>query len=392
MNPGNKVPVETRERKLPTELEVLGFVETKVAQLPPIMFLFQVINPQEGQTLAQQLDSVEQQLHAWMELNGMDQGQLLFSRTYLSDAANQQQAWEAHSLYQQILSEGAVSVIEQPAVGGEKISLWVWFVKDQSLRKSGSPNRLVAQIDNETLYFQSVRLSGNAAQGQDGCLQTEAAFQQHSDWLQTMGLNLRDHCLRTWLYVRDIDRHYADVVRGRNNIFAREGLTRETHYIASTGIGGDTGRRESIVAIDFLSGRLVNGDIRQLQALDYLNPTYEYGVAFERGTSFSVAGQRVHLLSGTASIDNHGECLHRGDVVTQAGRLLLNMEKLLNDGGATLGDLQHIVVYLRDMADIAAVRRYFRLRFPHLPQTMVMGRVCRPEWLIEVEGIAVTNL
>ena len=81
----------------------------RVAQLPPIMFLFQVINPQEGQSLAQQLDSVEQQLYAWMELNGVSNSQLLFSRTHLSDAANQQQTWEAHSLYQQILCEGAVS-------------------------------------------------------------------------------------------------------------------------------------------------------------------------------------------------------------------------------------------------------------------------------------------
>lgn len=363
-----------------------------VAPLPPIMFLFQVINPREGQTLAQQLDSVEQQLHAWMEANGVDNGQLLFSRTCLSDAANQQQAWEGHTLYQQTLSEGAVSVIEQPAVGGEKVSLWAWFVKDQSLRKSGTPDRMVAQIGCDNLYFQTVRLTGLSASEQDGCQQTETAFKKHCEWLKDQGLNLRDNCLRTWLYVRDIDRHYADVVRGRNIIFAREGLTRDTHYIASTGIGGDTGKRESVVAIDFLSGKLVHGDIRQLQALDYLNPTYEYGVAFERGTSFSVAGQRIHLLSGTASIDKHGECLHRGDVVTQAGRLLLNMEKLLNDGGATLGDLKHIVVYLRDMADVAAVRRYFRLRFPQLPQTMVMGRVCRPEWLIEVEGIAVTNL
>ena len=356
------------------------------------MFLFQVINPKEGQTLSQQLDSVQQQLHAWMESESVAASDLLFSRTYLSDAANQQQAWEAHPLYQATLQEGAVSVIEQPAVGGEKISLWVWFVKGQRLQKSGTPHRMVAQIDNDTLYFQTIRLTGLSASEQDGCQQTEVAFQKHCNWLREQGLNLRDNCLRTWLYVRDIDRHYADVVRGRNILFAREGLTRDTHYIASTGIGGETGKRETIVAIDFLSGKLAHGEIQQLQALDYLNPTYEYGVAFERGTSFSVAGQRIHLLSGTASIDKHGECLHRGDVVTQAGRLLLNMEKLLNDGGATLGDLKHIIIYLRDMADIAAVRQYFRLRFPNLPQTMVMGRVCRPEWLIEVEGIAVTKL
>ena len=63
-----------------------------------------------------------------------------------------------------------------------------------------------------------------------------------------------------------------------------------------------------------------------------------------------------------------------------------------NDDGYHAKGINCLVDMLRDMADIAAVRQYFHLRFPHLPQTMVMGRVCRPEWLIEVEGIAVTTL
>lgn len=356
------------------------------------MFLFEVFHPVGGTTLAEQMQSVKRQLRDWMDRQSVGLGELLFSRSYLSDVANQLPVWQQDSLYTHYLRAGAVSYIEQPQAAGAKISLWVWFVKDEPLVKSGTPEQLTARLGHDILYFQSVRLTAQEVAGRDGAGQTEYALEKHARWLEQMGLSLKDHCLRTWLFVRDIDRHYASVVEGRNRVFAREGLTRDTHYIASTGIGGDTGMAGAVVAVDFLSGRLSAGNIHQLQATDYLNPTYEYGVAFERGTSFSLGTERIHLLSGTASIDRHGQCLHRGDVMAQCERLLINMEQLLRDDCATLDDLRHIVIYLRDMADVRSVDGYFRHRFPHLSFTMVMGRVCRPEWLVEVEGIAVTSL
>ena len=41
-----------------------------------------------------------------------------------------------------------------------------------------------------------------------------------------------------------------------------------------------------------------------LKALDHLNPTHEYGVAFERGTRVSLPGKYQYFISGTASINN----------------------------------------------------------------------------------------
>lgn len=354
------------------------------------MFVFEVFHPQEGRTFSEQMDSVEKQLRKWMEVHHLSDSDLLLSRSYLSDAANQLAVWKASALYAEILSAGGVSFIEQPNIDASKFSLWVWFVQGSHLQKKGSPDQMEFRLGSDRLFFHSVRFTAADVEGTGGCAQTELAFGRHAKWLAEKGLNLRDHCLRTWLYVRDIDRHYASVVEGRNRVFAAEGLTPQTHFIASTGIGGDTGCREAIVAIDFLSADLSQPQIHQLQALEYLNPTIEYGVAFERGTSVTMARQRLHFISGTASIDKYGQCLHQGDVVTQTGRLLLNMEKLLNDDKASLSDLVHIVVYLRDWADAAVVREYFRLRFPHLPMSMVLGRVCRPEWLIEVEGIALS--
>lgn len=354
------------------------------------MFFFQVFRPERPDTFARQVQSVERQLAEWMQQCGLTARQLLFSRIFLSDAANQWAAAQESALLADVLSQGAVSYIEQPNADGAKISLLVWFASTENLEKKMSPGQMQVRLGNDRLFLHTVRLTAAEAQGLNAREQTELAFERHCAWLREQGLTLRENCFRTWIYVRDIDRHYAGVVEGRNRVFAREGLTRDSHYIASTGIGGYTDNREAIVAVDFLSGELTAPDIRYLQALEYLNPTYEYGVAFERGTALSIAGHRLALISGTASIDKFGQCLHRGDVLTQAGRLLLNIEKLLNDDGATLRNLVQIIVYLRDMADYSAVRDYFHLRFPDLPTSIVMGRVCRPEWLIEVEGIAVT--
>ena len=95
------------------------------------------------------------------------------------------------------------------------------------------------------------------------------------------------------------------------------------------------------------------------------------------------------FISGTASIDKYGECLYRGDVEAQTDRLFLNIEKLLADGGMRLRDMKYAIVYLRDVADYDVIDWYMKQHYPDLPCLVVEARVCRPEWLIEVETIAV---
>ena len=68
--------------------------------------------------------------------------------------------------------------------------------------------------------------------------QTLDVLEGYDRSLATHGMTLQQHCLRTWLYVRDVDADYGHLVSARNEIFERRGLTPETHYIASTGIQG----------------------------------------------------------------------------------------------------------------------------------------------------------
>ena len=54
------------------------------------------------------------------------------------------------------------------------------------------------------------------------------------------------------------------------------------------------------------------GQIQFLYAPTHLNPTYEYGVTFERGTAVTYGDRKQIFISGTASIDNKGEIYIRG--------------------------------------------------------------------------------
>jgi hypothetical protein len=60
----------------------------------------------------------------------------------------------------------------------------------------------------------------------------------------------------------------------------------------------------------------------------------------------------------------------------------------LPGSGATLGDLALARVYLRRPEDYAAAAAICGARLGELPISYVVGDICRPELLVEIEGIA----
>ena len=65
-----------------------------------------------------------------------------------------------------------------------------------------------------------------------------------------------------------------------------------------------------------------------LYAPTHLNPTYEYGVSFERGTYVDYGDRRQVFISGTASINHRGEVVYPGDIRKQTERMWENVETL----------------------------------------------------------------
>ena len=208
--------------------------------------------------------------------------------------------------------------------------------------------------------------------------------------MQRYGATLADNCLRTWFYVRDVDTQYAGMVKARRENFAQQGLTPETHFIASTGIGGLPADPHAIIQLGTYA--LIGfkpEQQRYLYAKTHLNSTYEYGVTFERGTRIDY-GDRSHVyISGTASINNKGEVVHVGDVVKQTHRMWENVEALLTEAGSGFDDIAQIIVYLRDLCDYPTVKELFDQKFPTVPYVITLAPVCRPTWLIEMECVAI---
>lgn len=294
---------------------------------------------------------------------------IFFIRIFLSDSANQQDF-----LVQAMADRGLTdaSIIQQPPLDGSKVAAWLWTVEG----------------DMNPIYIHKV--SYNLVSDASGSLnQMSDIFSAYEGHLHDEGMSVADNCVRTWIFVRDVDTNYAGVVVGRRNYFDQIGLTPDTHYIASTGIQGSHSDYHKVVVMDAYAVKGLRPEqISYLQAKSHLNPTYEYGVTFERGTCITYGDRRHIFISGTASIDNKGQILHVGDVRNQTVRMMENIAALLAEADATIDNIKSSIVYLRDAADYAVISELFKERWPMLDPVYVQAPVCRPGWLIEMECVA----
>ncbi|MBN2212263.1 MAG: hypothetical protein JW709_12770 [Sedimentisphaerales bacterium] len=220
--------------------------------------------------------------------------------------------------------------------------------------------------------------------------QTENAFTALTTEIGLQAMSLRRNTMRTWIYVRDIDNHYMDMAKSRRAFFERIGLSDKTRYIASTGIEGNAKEASTLVSIDALSiGGLQEEQIVRMEAPDRMPPTIDYGVTFERGLRIRF-GDRSHLyISGTASIDRWGHVMHAGDVKRQTEQTLANITALLAPHGAGFDNMLYLYVYVRDFDSRDVVRAVVEQYVPrHVPVLYLKGAVCRPAWLVEIEGEA----
>ncbi|MBQ9669337.1 MAG: hypothetical protein IJV45_11455 [Prevotella sp.] len=330
-------------------------------------------------TFQQQLDAL---LDAYNDLitKTLTGAVAVIKRYFLSDASNQ-----ADQVIASDSSDCAKSIIQQAPLNGTKIGLWAYLMK--GVVTSVRPNGLYEVCHGCYRHLWNASAHNLAANSE---YQTRLLFNEYVMQLTEEGCTLADNCLRTWLFVNDIDLNYGGVVRARNQVFFTQGLTHDTHFIASTGIGG---RQQDPNVLCQMDNYAVDGlrkeQIRYLYAQTHLNRTSDYGVSFERGTRIDY-GDRCHvLISGTASINNKGLILHEGDVVSQTRRMWENVEALLNEAECTFDDATHFIVYLRDMADYAIVSGLFQERFPQKPWIIVQAPVCRQGWLVEMECMAV---
>lgn len=295
----------------------------------------------------------------------------VFRRYFLSDAANQ---WATLQATLQGQTPCAISVVQQPPLDGSKVALWIYLTSGQ----------------NEA--YQHHWMAGAGIARGDSERQMRELLEAYESSLEGEGCRLAADCIRTWIFVQNVDVNYAGIVKARRENFVGQGLTEHTHYIASTGIEGRHADPKIHVLLDAYAVKGLNpGQVTYLHALTHLSPTALYGVTFERGTCVEYGDRRHLFISGTASIDHRGEVVHVGDIRAQTYRMWENVEKLLEEGKAGFADVAQMIVYLRDASDYPVVRDMFAERFPQIPIQFVAAAVCRPTWLIEMECMAVAG-
>lgn len=306
----------------------------------------------------------------------------VFKRFFLSDAANQ--ADYLLALHTE-LSDCALSVIEQPPLNGSKVALWVYLQK-------GVETKALSNGLFEVRHgaYRHLWMAGACNQASNSEYQTRLLLNDYVMNLMENGCRLAENCIRTWLFVQNVDVNYAGVVKARNEVFITQNLTDKTHFIASTGIAGRQASPKVLVQMDaYAVYGIKTEQIHYLYARTHLNPTYEYGVSFERGTYIDYGDRRHVYISGTASINNKGEVMHPKDVKKQTLRMWENVEALLTEAECTYNDVGYLLVYLRDTADYIVVKEMFEERFPDIPKVFLLAPVCRQGWLVEMECMAI---
>lgn len=325
-----------------------------------------------------QMTRIRQAEKIFLEMEDVQGSSIVFKRYFLSDATNQVPVIQEDDVC-------TISYIQQPPLDGSKVAVWLYLQKGTEVKPMNN-STVVRHNGYQHVWTFGLMDSTSAT----SYMQTWQTLFIYIDILKLFQATLEGNCVRTWFFVRDVDTQYGGLVKSRRECFVEQGLTSETHYIASTGIGGSPYDPKALVQLDsYAMTGFEPQQQRYLYGLSHLNRTIEYGVTFERATLMQYGDRNHVFISGTASINHKGEVMYVGNVQQQTFRMWENVETLLNEGGMSYEDVMQIIVYLRDGADYEMVKGMFDQKFPHIPTVFTLAPVCRPTWLIEMECMAV---
>ena len=221
--------------------------------------------------------------------------------------------------------------------------------------------------------------------GADAYEQTWNMFRTAEQLLHQCGMGFGD-VVRVWIHMRDIDRDYAALNKARREFFQQQGLRLRP---ASTGVQGGQAAPVHDISMSFEAVKSPRGIEIARMSTPLLNEAWSYGADFSRGLRVTEANKVTLHVSGTASLDETGRSIHPGDFAAQAERMVDNLQSLLDQQGATIGDVVSGVAYVKHPGDASLLRAILDRRgFASCACALVEAPLCRPELLCETEIVA----
>jgi enamine deaminase RidA (YjgF/YER057c/UK114 family) len=103
----------------------------------------------------------------------------------------------------------------------------------------------------------------------------------------------------------------------------------------------------------------------------------------------------IVYFAGQVSSDASGKLVGEGDFEAQAEQVFRNLKTAVEAAGGTMADIVKLNVYLVaevDQAEVPKMRairdRYVNAEKPPASTLVVVSRLARPGWLIEIEAVA----
>jgi enamine deaminase RidA (YjgF/YER057c/UK114 family) len=388
-------------------------LSSAVVELNELRHVFATALPQDGCTLREQAEDALERVATVMAHEDV-QRSIVHHTVFVADA---RQIAPLRQIMREFYGRRlpAISYIPQPPCAGKLLAIEALGLGPNhgDLRiQRVSEQLVIARHHGVRLIFAAHAVPRTSAPGVYE--KATCAFQNLRRLLPGAGVHF-GHILRAWFYLGGIVadesgyQRYKEFNRARTDFYqgipfladrVPESFSGRV-FPASTGIGTEgrgiamsalalATRRSDIVAVPLENPR-------QTAAYNYAAGYSPQSPKFSRGLALACGPDTMIFVSGTASI-THSETRHPGAVVAQTHETLDNITALIAEenlgrhglpgAGTSLDGLGFVRVYVKRPDDYAKVRRVCESRLGVLPANYVVADVCRPDLLVEVEGIA----
>jgi aminoacrylate peracid reductase len=98
----------------------------------------------------------------------------------------------------------------------------------------------------------------------------------------------------------------------------------------------------------------------------------------------------ILYVSGTLALDAHGKTVGVGDAKAQTRHVLETIKSVVTAAGGTMADIAFNHIFLKDLADYAAMNEVYREYFPSNPPARycIRADLVKPEFLVEIASVA----
>lgn len=109
----------------------------------------------------------------------------------------------------------------------------------------------------------------------------------------------------------------------------------------------------------------------------------------------TVTGGKIVFVAGQVALDKAGNVVGKDDFRAQVQQVFENLKAAVEAAGGTFDDVIKLNSYFLDFSHLAEFRKvrdkYINLKNPPASTAVQVSRLFRPEFLVEIEAVAVVK-